>query len=169
MAEELIDEVDPEGNVIATHPKSYLKGHMFMHRVSLIIPMAKEHKILLSKRPRTSTPILAHGAAQSGARQVRRKRRGGCDKGDARGDREDIPDQEGRVVRLCEKEYKGVFSIFTTTAPVSPGELKLDPEEIQYSKEFEIGEVLRMLKENPDGFAPTFICAITEFAKHFGK
>ena len=40
MPEELIDEVDKEGRVIATHPKSYLKKKMFLHRVVLIIPMA---------------------------------------------------------------------------------------------------------------------------------
>ncbi len=64
-------------------------------------------------------------------------------------------------------EYKAIFTIFTTTEPISLEEFKLDPKEIQYSKEFEIEEVMRMIKENPKQFAPTFIAAIKEFEKHY--
>jgi isopentenyldiphosphate isomerase len=170
MAEELIDEVDPEGNVIATHPKSYLKERMFMHRVSLVIPTAKEHKILLSKRAKDKHPYPDTWCCAVGGKARSRE-------SDEEAATREMQEEIGKTFPIKkvasfvydEKEYKGVFSIFTTTVPVLPGELKLDPEEIQYSKEFEIGEVLRMLKENPNGFAPTFICAITEFAKHFGK
>jgi len=170
MAEELIDEVDSKGNVIATHPRSYLKERMFLHRVSLIIPMAKGKKILLSKRAEDKHPYPGMWCCAVGGK-VRSEE---TDEDAAlREMREEIgntfPIEKVASFVYDEKEYKGIFSIFTTTVPVSPEELELDPEEIQYSKEFEIREVLHMLKENPSQFAPTFICAIKEFAKHFDK
>ncbi len=170
MTEELIDEVDLNGNIIATHPKSYLKERMFMHKVSLIILMAKGNKILLSKRAKEKYPYpntwccAVGGKSMSGETEAETA---------AREMREEIgkifPTKKVASFIYDEPEYKAIFSIFVTTVPVSPEELELDPEEIQYTKEFEIEEALRMSMENPDQFAPTFVRAIAEFSKHFGK
>ncbi len=47
---ELIDELDYEGNIIATHPKEYLRQRMFLHKVSLVIPTANNNELVLSKK-----------------------------------------------------------------------------------------------------------------------
>ncbi len=54
--EELFDEVDEDGNVIATHPKSYFKERMFLHNVSLIIPISTDNKVLISRRAKDKYP-----------------------------------------------------------------------------------------------------------------
>ena len=170
MAEELIDEVDHNGNVIATHPKSHLNERMFLHRVSLVIPMAKGNRILLSKRAEGKQPYPGTWCCAVGGKA----RSGETDEEAAI---REMEEEIGKVFPMKKiasfvydkREYRGIFSIFTTTVPVSPEELELDPEEVQYSEEFEVADVLRMVKESPDRFAPTFIYAIREFAKHFGK
>jgi isopentenyldiphosphate isomerase len=168
MTEELIDEIDLEGNVIATHPKSYLKEKMFLHKVSLVIPAAKGGKILICRRAKDKYPYPDTWCCAVGGKVASGET---YEKAAMREMQEEVgktfPIKKVASFVYDKSEYKGIFNIFTTTVNVSSEELEPDPEEIQYTKEFEIKEVLRMLKEKPEEFSPTFICAITEFAKHF--
>ena len=50
MVEELVDEVDRDGNFIATRQRSHLKQRIFFYKVSLVIPTTAGNKILISKR-----------------------------------------------------------------------------------------------------------------------
>jgi len=166
--EEMVDEVNLDGKIIATHPKSHLKSKMFLHNASLVIPIARNNKIILSLRAKDKEPYprtwccAVGGKAISGETPLEAAVR-------------EMKEEIGRSYELKEvasfaydsPEYKSLFTIFTTTEPISLKEFVFDPKEIQYSKEFEIKEVMRMIKENPKQFAPTFIAAIKEFEKHF--
>jgi isopentenyldiphosphate isomerase len=167
--EELIDEVDRTGKVIATHPASRLKERMFMHSVSLVIPISADNKILISRRAKGKYPYpdtwccCIGGKSSSG------------ESGEETAARE-MEEEIGRTypVRKIasfvydEEDYKAVFNLFTTKIPVDPAGLVLNPKEIQYSKAFTPEEVMKMLKERPWEFAPTFIIALREFVKVMG-
>lgn len=166
MPEELIDEVDNEGKVIATHPKSYLTRKMFLHRVVLIIPMAGYGRYLLSKRAKEKHPFPDSWCCGVGGKVSSGE---SCEMAATREMKEEIgveyPIREVTSFIYDKSDYKAIFTIFTTTIPISPNELKLDPKEIQYSSSFSIGEILKLVDEDPEKFSPTFIAAITEFDK----
>jgi isopentenyldiphosphate isomerase len=164
--EELIDEVDRSGNVIATHPISRLKERMFFHNASLIIPAAEGNKIIIARRAKDKQPYPGTWVCGVGGHA-----RSGESAEDAA--KREMQEEIGRSYPIkkvtsfvYDKEYKAIFTLFTTTIPVSPDELSLDPREIQYCKAFTVGEVMRMIKRAPQEFAPTFITAMEEFSKH---
>ncbi|VVB74969.1 Isopentenyl-diphosphate Delta-isomerase [uncultured archaeon] len=166
--EEMVDEVNLEGKIIATHPKSRLKSKMFLHNASLVIPIAQGNKIVLSLRAKDKEPYpgtwccAVGGKAISGETPLEAAMR-------------EMNEEIGRTYELKEvasfaydsPEYKSLFTIFTTKKPISLKEFIFDTKEIQYSKEFTIEEVMRMIAKTPERFAPTFIAAIKEFEKHF--
>lgn len=166
--EELIDEVDRNGNVIATHPRSHLKERLFLHKVSLIIPMAADNRIILCRRAKDKHPFPGvwvcgvGGGAKSGESEEEAALR-------------EMKEEIGKTYPLRKvasflddrEEYKAFFTIFTTMVPVSIKDLKVDPREIQYLKEFTIEEAIALATANPDECAPTFIVAIKEFAEHY--
>lgn len=168
--DELIDEVDYTGKVIATHPKSYFKERMFLHKASLIIPKTFDNKYLLSKRAPDKHPwpgtwcCAVGGKAHSGETE------------EEAGIRE-MKEEIGKIYELekvttfvyDEKEYKAIFNIFTTKIPINPTEIILDPKEIECTKAFTLAQILRMVKETPQTFPPTFIRGIIEFAKNVQK
>lgn len=166
--EEVIEEIDRDGKVIATHPVSYLKERMFLHRASLIIPKTGKNGILLSRRAKDQHPYPDTWVCGAGGKARPRE-------SDEQAAIREMKEEIGRTYPLKKvatfiyegREYKAVFSVFTTTVEVSPDDFKLDPKEIQYSKGFRLGEVLKMIKERPEQFAPTFIAAIREFAKKY--
>lgn len=170
MAEELVDEVDRNGNFIAIRPRSYLKERIFFHKASLIIPMAEGNKILISKRAEDKHPYPGTWCCAVG---------GGVSSGESDEDAavREMKEEIGRVYQLRKLTTfvydaptdKKVFSLFTTTVPVHPEDLTLDPREVQYVKGFSVGELAGMIGKNPEGFAPTFIAAFREFAKHYRK
>ncbi|MDE1865666.1 MAG: NUDIX domain-containing protein [Candidatus Micrarchaeota archaeon] len=168
LSEELIDEVDREGNIVAPRPKSLFKERMFMHRVSLVIPMTSEGKFLLSRRSKDKYPYPdtwccgVGGKSRSGENPEQTA---------AREMMEEIgkeyPIRKVASFVYDESDYKAIFTIFTTSVPVAAEELTLDPNEIQYSRAFDIAAILRIVKEDPSRFAPTFVVAIKEFSKHY--
>lgn len=165
--EELIDEVDESGKVIATHPKSHIKEHMFLHKAVLVIPFTKDGKYLLGKRAKDKHPFpdswccAVGGKVSSGetleeaaAREMKEEL------GSAR------PLRKVTSFLYNRPDYRAIFTIFTTAAPVSPDEFKPDPREVQYLSSFTMDEILEQAREAPDKFSPTFVAAIKEFAKH---
>lgn len=164
--EELIDEVDKAGNVIATHPTSHLKEKTFFHNVSLIIPMTKGNRFLFARRARDKHPYPNTWVCGVGGKAL-----SGESAEDAA--KREMQEEIGRIYPLKEvtsfvydeEDYKAIFTVFTTTVPISKNELALDPNEIQYCKAFTIKEIMRMINATPQEFAPTFIIAIKEFSK----
>ncbi|MCX6803221.1 MAG: NUDIX domain-containing protein [Candidatus Diapherotrites archaeon] len=168
--EEFIDEIDRTGKVIATHSKSLFKKRMFLHQGIVIIPMAKDNKFLLAKRAANKYPFPNTWCAGVGGKSSS----GESPKETAvREMKEEIgkvfPIKEVASVIYNESDWKCFFHIFTTTQIVSPSELVLDPEEIQYVQAFSIEEILEKVKNNPEEFAPTFNRIIVEFAKALKK
>jgi isopentenyldiphosphate isomerase len=159
--EEFIDEVDSSGNFLVKRKRSDLKEQMFMHKVALIIPKAEGGKIILSKRAVDKHPFpntwccavggkVSHGETEEDAAAREMKEEIG----------KSYPVRKVTSFTFDKPDYKGVFTVFTTTVPVSESNFVFDPEEIQYSKSFSKEEVKKMVKEDPNAFAPTFIAAI---------
>jgi hypothetical protein len=61
---EMIDEIDLNGNIIATHPSSLLKTEMFLHNVCLILPKDSEQRFILSRRLKKNILFQILGAVQ---------------------------------------------------------------------------------------------------------
>jgi isopentenyldiphosphate isomerase len=55
--EEFIDEIDENGTIISSHPKSLLKEKMFLHKVCLVLPTASDGKFILSRRAKNKFPF----------------------------------------------------------------------------------------------------------------
>ena len=159
--EEFIDEVDTSGNFLAKHRREDLKKSMFLHKIALIIPKAEGGRIILSKRAANKHPDpdtwccavggkVSHGETeeQAAAREMREEIG------------KSYPVRKVTSFVYDKPDYKGLFTLFTTTVPVSISDFTLDPEEIQYSRTFTKEEVKKMVNENPTSFAPTFIAAI---------
>src|SRR3989344_7787511 len=51
----MIDEIDWNGNVIATHLRSYFKERMFLHRASFVMPTF-ENRIVVDRRAKEKFP-----------------------------------------------------------------------------------------------------------------
>lgn len=164
--EEFIDEVDHNGRVIASHPRHYLKERMFMHRVSLIIPVAPGNRILLCRRAKDKHPYPDTWCCAVGGKVA-------SDESDEEAAIREMREELGKVYPIKrvasfiydEKDYKAIFSLFTTTVAVSVEDFTPDPGEIQYVEAFDLGETLDMIESNPKEFAPTFIPALMELAK----
>jgi isopentenyl-diphosphate Delta-isomerase len=165
--EEFIDEVDKTGKVIATHPKNYLKERMFLHQVVLIIPRSKDGKYLLSLRAKDKYPFPDSWCCAVGGKVNSGET---IEEAAFREMKEEIgvtyPVKKVASFLYDKPEYKAIFTVFTTTVIVSPTELKLDPQEIQYSDSLPLNEILKLVEQTPDKFSPTFIAAIKEFAKN---
>ncbi len=168
MEEELIDEVDRDGKTIAVHPKSHLKDRMFLHRVSLIIFAAENNQILLCKRQKNKYPFPDTWCCTVGGTS----RHGESAENTALREMQEEVGKAYEIKRVNsfvhdKEDYKAIFTVFTTTAPVSPSELKLDSGEIQCCKAFGVDEVLQMISEDQSKFLPVFIAEMKEFAKHY--
>ena len=166
--EEFIDEVDKNGKVIATHPKKHWDKQHFMHKGTIIIPRTKGNKFLFAKRSKSKHPFPntwfaeAWGKAISGETEEETAIR-------------EMKEEIGKAFPLKKVvsviyddiDFKCIFTIFTTINPISENELVLDPKEIQYVKAFSIKEIMELLNNHPQKFAPTFRTIMKEFAKHY--
>lgn len=168
MKEELIDEVDFKGNVIAIHPRSHFKERMFMHRVSLLIPMAENDSVLIGKRAKDKYPWPAMWCCAMGGKA----RSGESDLQTVNREMEEEFGKTFPVRKLTEfiydgEDYKALFSLFTTTVPVSANDITLDKSETEYVKAFTLNELKQLISKEPKNFVPTFKAAIEEFVKYY--
>jgi isopentenyldiphosphate isomerase len=163
--DELIDEVDRAGKVIAVRPRSDLKKKAFFHNVSLVMPMTEDGKILLARRAIDKFPYPDTWACGVG---------GAASSGESAEDaaKREMREEIGKsypIKRIAsfvyDTDYKVIFTVFATTVPVSPDEFALDPSEIQYCKAFTVQEIMKMIKSDPNNFAPTFIAAMNRVSK----
>ena len=170
MVEEMIEEVDWDGNVIDVHPRSYMKERMFLHKASLVIPRTEEGKYLISmraadKHPWPGTWVCAIGgkASQGESFEQAAKR--------------ESEEEVGRVLDVehvtrfnyDDDNYKAIFNVYTTKDPVDPASLTPDPGEIQYFKAVTLDELSNSIKDDPDAFAPTFRAAVRAFVDALEK
>lgn len=165
--EELIEEIDWNGNVIAVHPKKLLKEKMFPHKVCVVIPKGNNGKIVLCRRAKEQHPFPDTWCCAVGGKAIAGESPEECAK-------REMKEEIGKELEIVEvtkilydkDDYKGLFHVFTTKVPVNHDDFHLDPKEIQFTKEFSIDEALEMIEKNPEEFAPTFREIIKEFAKH---
>jgi isopentenyl-diphosphate delta-isomerase len=163
--EEMIEEVDWDGNVIATHPRKLLKKRMFPHKSSLILPRTKEGKIILCKRSKNKYPFPGTWCCAVGGKVI-------AGETEEQAALREMEEEVGFVQDLTkvtsfnynEEDYKGLFTIFTTELSIN--DLHPDSCEIESLQEFNINEIIEMLENSPDVFAPTFRVAISEFIKN---
>lgn len=163
--EEMIEEVDWDGNVIAVHPRTLLKKRMFPHKASLVLPKTKEGKIILCKRAKDKHPFPGTWCCAVGGKVM-------AGETEEQAALREMEEEVGFVRDLIkvtsfnydEDDYKGLFTIFTTE--LSMNDLNPNPSEIEFLQDFNIDEIGDMLKNSPDDFAPTFRVAILEFIKN---
>jgi 8-oxo-dGTP pyrophosphatase MutT (NUDIX family) len=170
MIEEMIEEIDWEGNTVAAHPKSRLKQHMFPHKASLVIPRCPDGRYLISKRAAGKEPFpgtwvcaiggkVAQGESYSDAAV-----REGEEEAGARLDVEYVTE-----FRYDRPEYQAIFQIFTTKGPVDKDSLSADPSEIEYFREVYLHELAAEVDAKPEAFAPTFRAAVEAFVAALGE
>jgi len=136
----------------------------FHREVVVLLPKSKSGKIILCKRGKEKQPFPDVWVCAVG---------GGMEKGETpeeailRETQEEIG-ADVNVKKISEVEFLSPernekLIIFTTKEHLETENLKLDEKEIQYLKEFHEEEILKMIEENPDEFAPTFIKVFKEF------
>lgn len=164
MPEEMIEEVNWEGKVVAVHPKSELKKRMFPHRVALVIPK-QNGKLLLCRRAKDKHPFpdtwccaiggkVAAGESYATAASRETKEEAGVD----------VALTHVTTFAYNKADYQALFAVFT--ADKFPADaLTLDPSEIQYLKGFTPAEIKKMIADLPNEFAPTFLAALDAFTR----
>lgn len=139
---------------------------MFLHRVVLVIPMAKGDRYILSRRAKDKHPFPDSWCCGVGGKVHSGE---ALEEAAIREMREEMgvehPVREVVSFMYDKQDYKAIFTVFTTKDVLNPGDLKLDPREIQYSEAVSLGEILESVEKNPKIFSPTFIAAIREFAR----
>lgn len=168
--EELIDEIDWNGNAIAVHKKSRLKETMFPHKVCVIIPKGNNGKVVLCRRSKEQRPFPDTWCCAVGGKAIHGESEKDCAEREMKEEIGQILDiEEVSKIIYNEDDYSAIFYIFTTKVPVNHENFCLDPKEIQYTKEFSVEEIIEMIKNNPEEFAPTFREIMKEFAKVYKK
>lgn len=167
---ERIEEVDAEGNVLGIYSKDELKKRMFMHKGSLVIPKSVTGKYIFSKRATDQEPFPdtwvcgIGGKVMFGETYHEAAVREGIEEAGVSLELEEVC-----TCVYDRDDYKARFKVFTSTSGIDIKELVRDPREIQYFAEFSLGEIIEMVKERPEEFAPTFRVAIREFVKRVDK
>ncbi|MFH1607814.1 MAG: NUDIX domain-containing protein, partial [archaeon] len=168
MEEEFIEEIDFEGNIIATHPKNLLKEKMFTHKVVLILPKTKDNKIILSKRAKDKHPFPGIWCCAVG-------RKVSTGETEEQAALREMQEEIGVIKKITKvtsfnydkEDYNGMFTIFTSE--ISLDELTPDTSEIEYLKDFHLDEIKDLIEKSPEEFAPTFIVAIKKFLSALNK
>ena len=159
---ELIEEIDPEGNIIAVHSAHKLKEQMFLHKVALVIPRGHDNTFIICRRAKDKHPYPDTWCCGIGGKV--RHLESFADA--ARRECKEEVGQELEVEQVSsflynQDDYKALFSVFTTKEPINTDELQPDPREIQYLKYCSINE-LDEISASPEA-SPTFQQAIAGF------
>jgi len=164
--EEQIEEIDWDGKTIAVHPRSKLKSTMFPHKAALVIPKGSNNKLILCKRAEDKHPFPGTWCCAIGGKVSKGESIEAAAKRETLEESNTSPELERIVdVKYNGDDYKAIFSVFTTKEPFSPSHFTPDPREIQYFQEFTAEEIVAMVEENPEQFAPTFSAIIIPFIK----
>lgn len=170
MTKELIAEIDSQDNVIAVHPKTKLKELKFRHRLSLVVFRTAEDKILLARRAATKFPFPSVWCfAVGGKVRADESYEGAALREMTEESGVSVPLELAAVSKVDLPEEKAIAKIFITAEEITSGDLRLDPEEIEYLQAFTIEEVAAMISENSQQFAPTFIRHFLNFKEQYKK
>lgn len=162
--DELIEELDINGNIVSILPKDVLKKRMFLHKCSLVIPRTMNNRFILSKRSKTQEPFpdtwicCIGGKALAGESYLEAAIRESIEEVGISLELEEICS-----FFYYQDHYKAFFKVYTTKEEISPSKLTPSPEEIQYFKDFSLEEIKEEINKNPESFAPTFREAIKHF------
>lgn len=164
MTEELIEEIDWEGNTVAVHPKSMLKQAMFPHKAALVIPKGRDGKYIISRRAADQYPFPDTWVCAIGGKAQHRESY-------LEAAVRETSEEAGTELDLVEvtrfkydtEEYKAIFTIYTTERSVDIKSLDPDPEEIQYFREITLDRLRHEITTAPEVFAPTFRAAVLAF------
>jgi len=166
--EEMIDEVNSQGEVIATHPKSLLKKKMFLHKVCLILPTTAEGRIVIGRRAKEQYPFPDTWCCAFGGKVVSGEPEDECA---IRETREEGGYEFGvrRVTHFVydKPDYMGFFIIYTSIGSVDVSKFVLDKRETQRLEPFHKEELEEMVQNNPEDFSPTFRDALKVFLKNY--
>src|SRR3989338_262301 len=166
IGEEMIDEIDFDGKVIATHPRSYFKERIFLHRASFIMPKVGS-KIIVGMRAKEKYPFpdrwscLVGGKVMHGESDVEAAKREMLEEIGCAFSIEKI----GEVLFDLE-EFKLLISLFTNNEVIDVNKFELYTSEIQYVKEFSVDDLRTMLDKNPESFTPTFKTLLDKFSEY---
>ncbi|PIZ51568.1 hypothetical protein COY27_03275 [Candidatus Woesearchaeota archaeon CG_4_10_14_0_2_um_filter_33_13] len=164
--EELIEEIDWEGNTVAIHPRSRLKQVMFPHKAALVIPKGKENKLILCKRAKNMHPFPETWCCAIGGKVANGETIEEAAKRETYEESKTDPELEPVVsVKYNEDDYKAIFNVFTTKNAFETNYFTPDPREIEFFQEFTIEEIEEMVNKKPELFAPTFRAVIVPFIK----
>ena len=170
MTEELIEEIDWEGNTIAIHPKNKLKETMFPHKTALVIPKSNNNKLILCKRAEDKYPFPGTWCCAIGGKAAHGETIEEAAKRETFEESKTSPELEKVVdVKYNEDDYKSIFTVFTTKESFDLSHFTPDPREIQYFQDFSAEEIETMIQNNPELFAPTFIAILNPFIKEMKK
>lgn len=128
-------------------------------RCSLILPVAKNGKVILARRSLTKQPFPNTWVCAVGGKANESE---SFEQAALREMKEElgVAVPVKHIVNFSyNKEFEAEFSVFTTVKPLEK-DLKLDASEIQYLKEFSVDEIKKMMSESPNEFAPTFRAAL---------
>lgn len=164
--EELIEEIDWDGNVIAIHPKNKLKERMFPHRAALVIPKGKNNKLILCKRAADKFPFPGTWCCAIGGKVAHGETIEQAAKRETFEESKTSPELDRITsVKYDGDDYKAIFEVFTTKETFDTTYFTPDPKEIQYFQEFTAAEIEQMVENQPELFAPTFNAIIIPFIR----
>lgn len=168
QTKKFIDEVSMKGDIVATHPMSYLKGKATSYgNISLVMLIAKGNKILLARRAKDKHPYPDTWAYGAGGHAL---------PGESAEDaaKREMREEIGKTCSLKKiisfvyrgRDKKEILSVFATKVPISPEELDLDKKEIQYMRAFTYKELANMVKGSPNECSPTLAAAIKVLSQY---
>ncbi len=168
MTKELLAEVDVDDKVIAVHPKEKLKEFKFRHRISIVLPLAADGKVFLSRRAKDKFPFPDVYVCAAGGK-VRADE--SYEAAAIRETKEELGiSAQVRYIatsRLDLPEEKAIVSIFVTEREFSPEEFLLDASEVQFVEAFYVNDVVALINSQPHMVAPTFAHHFKVFASAY--
>ncbi len=168
MEDERLICVDEKDEILGYLRKESLP---FIHRVSLVIPRGYQGKFIFSRRAKDKEPFPDTWVCLMGEKcrreedYLRTALRGMKEEAGV-----DLNKKDMRYLTKFlynEDDYQAHFGLFTTSKIFSPSDFRLDKREADFARDFSLEEISKMMKEDPDEFAPTFIRTMEYFRKFF--
>ena len=134
------------------------------HKVSLVIPISENGKLILCKRAKDKEPYpdkwvcAVGGKVSSGESFEDAAKRELLEETNLRSELT----ERGSFI-YHKEDYTAKFYLFTTKEHISFSSLVPNKREVQFFKEFDELEVEKMIQEDEEAFAPTFVEAFKIF------